>query len=121
MATIKVKGTAMRLFWNNRGVEVHEEYRTMGENGSAVIATRKYTAWFEEAVTFPVNSFGTFEGLLSASMEKWTKDEQPVIDKRTGEQGINVKLAINACKFEPSNEQRPAQTTPIVNHDEMPF
>jgi hypothetical protein len=54
-------------------------------------------------------------------MEKWTKDEQPVIDKRTGEQGISVKLAINACKFEPSNEQRPAQTAPIVNHDEMPF
>jgi hypothetical protein len=120
MATIKVKGTATRIFWNGRGVEVQEEYTMNGEGGEKVTATRKYTAWFEEAVNFEVNSFGTFEGNLSASMEKWVKDEQPVIDKRTGEQGISVKLAINNAKFEGNMQQRPQPTMTVIT-DQTPF
>jgi hypothetical protein len=99
MAYIKVEGTATRIFWNGRGVEVSEEYKTLGEGGNKIIATRKYTAWFDDAVTFPLNTYGTFEGNLSATIEKWVKDEQPVIDKRTGEQGVSVKLAINGATF----------------------
>ena len=119
MATIKIQGNATRIFWNGRGVEVSEEYKTLGENGNKVIATRKYTAWFDEAVTFPVNTFGTFEGNLSATIEKWVKDEQPVIDKRTGEQGVNVKLSINGATFSGNATAEP--TPPASFDDSMPF
>lgn len=119
MAYIKVVGTATRIFWNGRGVEVSEEYKTLGENGSKVIATRKYTAWFDDAVSFPLNTYGTFEGSLSASMEKWVKDEQPVIDKRTGEQGVSVKLAINGATF--TGNVTAAPTPPASFDDATPF
>jgi hypothetical protein len=120
MATIKVTGTATRIFWNGRGVEVSEEFKTIGEGGNKVIATRKYTAWFDEAVNFQLNTYGIFEGNLSATIEKWTKDEQPVIDKRTGEQGVSVKLAINGATFTSTIEQRP-EPTPTSFTDETPF
>ena len=119
MATIKVEGTVNRLFWNDRGVEILEEY-TARDGEKSVIKTRKYTAWFEEAVNFSMGAKGIFEGTLSSTIEKWEKEGQPVLDKRTGEQGVSVKLAINSATFT-STSSAPREQAPMQHSDETPF
>jgi hypothetical protein len=95
MASISVKGTAERIFFNGCGVDVTE--KSMSQSGELV--TRRYTAWFNEPVTFPEGTTGKFSGLMSLKIEDWTdKDGEPKLDM-SGKPGRSIKVSINNCKF----------------------
>lgn len=97
MATIEVKGTATRIFYENRGVEVVEFFKTRdGE-----IAQRKYTAWFDKPVGFDLNAEGVFTGLLSAVIEEWKNPDGTPKMNREGKPGQSVKISINGASFTP--------------------
>ena len=97
MATIEVKGTATRIFYENRGVEVVEFFKTRdGE-----IAQRKYTAWFDKPVGFDLNAEGVFSGLLSAVIEEWKNPDGTPKMNREGKPGQSVKISINGASFTP--------------------
>ena len=107
MATIEVKGTATRIFYEGKGVEVTEFYKS--KDGE--IRKKTYTAWFEQPVDFAVNTEGVFRGLLSTVIDNWKdKEGNPVMSTVTGEPGQSVKVSINGTTFTPSKEQ--AQVPP---------
>jgi len=95
MASISIKGTAERIFFNGCGVDVTEKSTSQ----SGEIITRRYTAWFNEPVTFPEGTTGKFSGLMSLKIEDWTdKDGEPKLDM-SGKPGRSIKVSINNCKF----------------------
>jgi len=117
MARIEVTGTATRLFFQDKGVEVTEFAK--GKDGATI--TRRYTAWFENPVSFREGAEGTFSGSLSATIDKWTNaDGSPKLD-RDGNPGQSVKVSINGTVFTPSNNTpQPVQSASAII-DEMPF
>ena len=110
MASITVNGTVTRLFFADKGVEVTEYYKSRtGETKG-----RKYTAWFNDPVGFPVGSTGTFSGTLTTKVDSY-------VSKMDGETKYIAVVQINDAKFIGSNGT--AAATPEVNQvaDEMPF
>lgn len=102
MATIEVKGTATRIFYEGKGVEVTEFFK--GRDNE--LRKKVYTAWFEKPVEFAVNSEGVFRGLLSTVIDDWKdKEGNPVISTLTGEPGQSVKVSINGTTFTPSGDK----------------
>lgn len=117
MARIEVTGTATRLFFNDKGVEVTEFAK--GKDGATI--TRKYTAWFENPVTFREGSDGTFSGTLSATIDNWTNPDGSPKLNREGQPGQSVKVSINGTVFTPSgNAPQPVSSASAII-DEMPF
>lgn len=121
MATITVNGTATRIFYDNRGVEVTEFYaKEGGEQGK-----RTYTAWFENPVNFGTGVTGTFTGSLSSKIRDWIDKETklPVINQYTGKPGQSVDININDATFSP--EGRPTGSTSytglLAGSDTTPF
>lgn len=115
MARIEVKGTASRLFFNDKGVEVTELAK--GKDGATI--ERKYTAWFDAPVSFREGTQGTFSGNLSATIDKWVNaDGSPKLN-RDGQPGQSVKVSINNTVFTPADVKAVSSASAIA--DEMPF
>jgi hypothetical protein len=118
MAKITVEGTVTRIFFEDRGVEVTEFFKTRdGEQ-----AQRKYTAWFEAPVNFREGATGIFTGLLSTTIDDWIDREtgQPKLN-REGKPGRSVKTSINGAQFEATGYQAPAPSATPIPIDDMPF
>lgn len=115
MATITVTGTVTRVFYENKGIEVTEFYKSKdGEQKQ-----RKYTAWFEQAQRLTNGSSGTFTGQLAAVIDEWKNaDGTPKLDNQ-GKPGRSVKLSINGASFQPDRDI----PTPSIPYqaDELPF
>jgi hypothetical protein len=118
MAKITVEGTATRIFFEDRGVEVTEVFKTR----DGVQAQRKYTAWFEAPVDFREGATGIFTGLLSTVIDDWVDRQtgQPKLNNE-GKPGRSIKTAINGAKFEATGYQTPAAPTHNIPIDDMPF
>ena len=112
MATISVTGTASRLFFNDKGVEISEIGK--GKDGQPI--TKKYVAWFDQPVNFREGAHGTFTGNLSATLDKWTNPDGSRKLDNTGQPGVSVKVAINDPVFTPS-----VPAAPAVADNSMPF
>jgi hypothetical protein len=117
MARIEVVGTAGRLFFGDKGVEVVEFAK--GKDGATI--TRKYTAWFEAPVNFREGAEGTFSGTLSAVIENWTNPDGSPKLNRDGVPGQSVKVSLNGTVFTPSSSApQPVQSATQIIED-MPF
>jgi len=122
MATIEVSGTVTRLFYENKGVEVTEFFKTRdGE-----IAKRLYTAWFEQPVSFGIGAEGVFKGQLSAVIEAWKNADGTPKLNREGKPGQSVKLSINGASFtqtKASAERQPMEAPAGWSQiqDDLPF
>ena len=110
MATITVKGSITRVFFENKGFEVTEFYTTKtGEQ-----KTRKYTAWFEQPQRLANGMTGTFTGTHAAVIDEWKNaDGTPKLDN-TGKPGKSVKVSINGATFI-------SDTTAPTITDDLPF
>jgi hypothetical protein len=118
MAKIEVIGVATRLFFQDKGVEVTEFAK--GKDGATI--TRKYTAWFENPVSFREGAEGTFSGSLSATIDKWTNADGSVKLDREGNPGQSVKVSINGTVFTPSgNAAQPTSSASAILDESMPF
>lgn len=118
MARIEVTGTATRLFFNDKGVEVTEFAK--GKDGATI--TRKYTAWFENPVTFREGADGTFSGTLSATIDNWTNPDGSPKLNREGQPGQSVKVSINGTVFTPAgNGATPVASATAILDESMPF
>lgn len=115
MARIEVKGTATRLFFNDKGVEVTEVAK--GKDGAEI--TRKYTAWFDAPVSFREGTQGVFAGNLSATVDNWVNQDGSPKLNRDGVPGQSVKVSINNTIFTPSEAKAVSSASAIA--DEMPF
>ena len=118
MARIEVVGTATRLFFQDKGVEVTEFAK--GKDGATI--TRKYTAWFEAPVSFREGAEGTFSGSLSATIDNWTNPDGSPKLNREGVPGQSVKVSINGTVFTPSgNGAKPVSSASAILEETMPF
>lgn len=105
---------AARIFFDGKGVEVHEFYK--GREGERL--TRKFTFWFNDPVQFEIGATGTFRGVESSKVDHWTnQDGTPKLD-REGKPGVSVAKQANASTFTPSG---PAKTAPAPITDTTPF
>ena len=118
MATLTIIGSASRIFFGGRGVEVTEFYK--GKDGES--KTRKYTAWFEADPNIQVGQSGTFTGSLTTKIDKWTNaDGSPKLDF-SGNQGQSITVAINGATFTPDGTGTTApKPSAAALLDEMPF
>lgn len=118
MARIEVTGTATRLFFQDKGVEVTEFAK--GKDGAMI--QRRYTAWFENPVSFREGAEGTFSGSLSATIDNWTNQDGSVKLDRNGNPGQSVKVSINGTVFTPSNNTpQPVSSAAAILDESMPF
>jgi hypothetical protein len=105
---------AARIFFDGKGVEVHEPYK--GKDGE--IKHRKFTAWFNAPVEFEIGATGEFAGSFSSKIDKWTNpDGSPKLDFE-GNPGQSVVVQINDATFTSS---KPAPTAKPVITDDTPF
>ena len=121
MAKIVIEGKVARLFFGDKGVEIHEQIDL--PNGMSFV--KKYTAWFNDPVRFKVGDFGTFTGFLKAKIEDWVDQttQQPKLDK-DGKPGRSIKFEVTDAQFE-----LPLYATKLVERsastltppDDLPF
>jgi len=108
MASIKVKGTVSRVFYEGKGLEVSEQFQTKA--GESI--TKRYTVWLKSPTTFDIGDEIQVEGLYSAEIDNWTNKE--------GEAKSSIKVSINnpfitrtdpaeivKSLFEPTHEPTP--------------
>ena len=115
MATLTITGTATRIFFNGKGIEVTETYKT--KEGKE--ATRKFTAWFTDDPQLSVGQSGTFSGLLTTKIDLWTNpDGSPKLDF-SGKQGQSISVSINNATFTAGNA--PKTSAAAIADSEMPF
>jgi hypothetical protein len=94
MASIKVKGTISRVFYEGKGIELTEAYTTKA--GETI--NKRYTVWLKTPTTWDVGEELQVEGLYSAEIDNWTNKE--------GEAKQYIKVSINNPYITPSD---PAQ------------
>jgi hypothetical protein len=83
MASIKVKGTISRVFYEGKGIELTEAYTTKA--GETI--NKRYTVWLKTPTTFDIGDELQVEGLYSAEIDNWTNKE--------GEAKQSIKVSIN--------------------------
>ena len=83
MASIKVKGTVSRVFYEGKGLEVSEQFQTKA--GESI--TKRYTVWLKQPGLFDVGDEVSVEGLYSAEIDNWVNKE--------GEAKQSIKVSIN--------------------------
>ena len=106
---------AARIFFEGKGVEVHEPYK--GKDGET--KHRKFTAWFNTPVEFQIGATGEFSGNHSTKIDNWTNpDGSPKLDFN-GNPGQSVVVQINDAIFTPSKAQ--ATVKPALITDDTPF
>jgi hypothetical protein len=116
MAYLETEPTAFvaRIFFDGKGVEVHEPFK--GREGEPGV--RRFTFWFNEAVTFDLGATGTFRGVESSKVDHWTnQDGTPKLDLDR-KPVITVAKQANASTFTPSGPAK-APAAPIT--DDTPF
>lgn len=102
MAIITVKGTITRVFYENKGVEITEFYKSA--NGEQ--KQRKFTGWFDTPQRIVQGQTGEIKGQLAVAIDEWKNaDGSPKLDQ-SGKPGKSVKVTINGSSFTPDNNSQ---------------
>ena len=99
MASIRVKGTVTKVFWEGKGLIITEAYKA--KSGETV--EKQYTVWLKAPTTFDIGDELAVEGLFSAEIEAWTNQDGSPKLNRNGEPGQSIKVMINNPSITPSN------------------
>lgn len=83
MASIKVRGSITRVFYEGKGLEVVETFETKA--GETI--NKRYTVWLKQPGLFDVGDTVAVEGLYSSEIDNWTNKE--------GEARQSIKVSIN--------------------------
>ena len=108
MASIKVKGTVSRVFYEGKGLEVSEQFQTKA--GESI--TKRYTVWLKQAGTYDVGDEVLVEGLYSAEIDNWTNkdgDAKQSIKVSINNPNVTAADPVQLIKsiFEPTHEPSP--------------
>jgi hypothetical protein len=109
MASIKVKGTVSRVFYEGKGLEVSEQFQTKA--GESI--TKRYTVWLKQAGTYDVGDEVQVEGLYSAEIDNWTNKE--------GEPKSSIKVSINNPYITPGDPAQIVKSLFEPMHEPSPF
>lgn len=101
MATIKVTGTVDRVFYDNKGFAIVEQYKTK----TGEIKNKRYTAWFTSPQGFAQGATITVEGLHDAKVTDWTNKDGEL--KHSAEVSINNAVLVGVEQAPASNEDLP--------------
>jgi len=82
MAEVTIKGAVDRVFYDNKGFNVVEKFKTKTGEGS-----QRYTIWFTEPQTVAVGDVITVKGLLGNKIAEFTGND--------GNQKQIVELSVN--------------------------
>ena len=108
MASIKVKGTVSRVFYEGKGLEVSEQFQTKA--GESI--TKRYIVWLKQAGTYDVGDEVLVEGLYSAEIDNWTNkdgDAKQSIKVSINNPNVTAADPVQLIKsiFEPTHEPSP--------------
>jgi hypothetical protein len=118
MASIKVKGTVTKVFWEAKGLIVTESYKA--RSGESV--EKPYIVWLKEPTTYDIGDQITVEGLFSAEIEAWTNQDGTPKLNRSGEPGQSIKVSINNPQVTPTDPIATIKGIMEPTHSEpMPF
>ena len=109
MASIKVKGTVSRVFYEGKGLEVSEQFQT--KSGESI--TKRYTVWLKQAGTYDVGDELQVEGLYSDEIDNWTNKE--------GEAKQSIKVSINNPYITPADPAQLVKSLFEPTHEPTPF
>ena len=109
MASIRVKGTISRVFYEGKGIELTEAYTTKA--GETI--NKRYTVWLKTPTTFDIGDELQVEGLYSAEIDNWTNKE--------GEAKQSIKVSINNPNITPSDPAQVVKALFEPTHEPMPF
>jgi hypothetical protein len=109
MASIRVKGTISRVFYEGKGIELTEAYTTKA--GETI--NKRYTVWLKSPTMWDVGEELTVEGLYSAEIDNWTNKE--------GEAKQSIKVSINNPNITPSDPAQIVKSLFEPTHEPMPF
>jgi hypothetical protein len=109
MASIKVKGTISRVFYEGKGIELTEAYTTKA--GETI--NKRYTVWLKTPTTFDVGDELQVEGLYSSEIDNWTNKE--------GEAKQSIKVSINNPYITPGNPADVVKSLFEPMHEPSPF
>jgi hypothetical protein len=109
MASIKVKGTVSRVFYEGKGLEVSEQFQTKA--GESI--TKRYTVWLKQAGTYDVGDEVSVEGLYSAEIDNWTNKE--------GEAKQSIKVSINNPNVTAADPVQLIKSIFEPTHEPSPF
>jgi hypothetical protein len=109
MASIKVKGTISRVFYEGKGIELTEAYTTKA--GETI--NKRYTVWLKSPTTWDVGDELQVEGLYSAEIDNWTNKE--------GEAKQSIKVSINNPNITPTDPAQVVKALFEPTHEPSPF
>jgi hypothetical protein len=109
MASIKVKGTISRVFYEGKGIELTEAFTTKA--GETI--NKRYTVWLKSPTTFDIGDELTVEGLYSSEIDNWTNKE--------GEAKQSIKVSINNPNITPSDPAAVVKSLFEPTHEPSPF
>jgi hypothetical protein len=110
MASIKVKGTISRVFYEGKGIELTEAYTTKA--GETI--NKRYTVWLKTPTTYDIGDELQVEGLYSSEIDNWTNKE--------GEAKQSIKVSINNPQVTPTDPIATIKGIFEPTHSEpMPF
>jgi hypothetical protein len=121
MAIVSLRDVQVsRVFYEGRGAEVIERYKTQAGNGE-----KRYTVWFDEAHGLAEGSVITVDGLLGVKLEEYTNDQ--------GEPKQKVSIFLNKPQVKKVDSPVPVEkvghaavhdvwpTATLVQDDNAPF
>jgi hypothetical protein len=117
MASIKVKGTVTKVFWEGKGLSITESYKA--KSGETV--EKQYTVWLKSPTTYDIGDELTVEGLYSAEIEAWTNQDGTPKLNRNGEPGQSIKVSINNPYITPGDPAQVVKALFEPTHEPMPF
>jgi hypothetical protein len=117
MATIKVKGSISRVFYEGKGIEVIESYET--KSGETI--DKRYTVWLKAPTTLDVGDTVQVEGLFSAQIEKWVNQDGTPKLNQEGQPGQTLKLIINNPLVVPAEPLSVVKGIFEPTHESSPF
>ncbi len=93
MASIKVKGTISRVFYEGKGIELTEAYTTKA--GETI--NKRYTVWLKTPTTFDIGQEIQVEGLYSSEIDNWTNKEGEAKQSIKVSRRLNCRIPDNFC------------------------
>jgi hypothetical protein len=109
MASIKVKGTISRVFYEGKGIELTDAYTTKA--GETI--NKRYTVWLKTPTTFDIGDELQVEGLYSSEIDNWTNKE--------GEAKQSIKVSINNPYITPADPAQVVKSLFEPTHEPSPF
>jgi hypothetical protein len=109
MASIRVKGTISRVFYEGKGIELTEAFTTKA--GETI--NKRYTVWLKAPTTFDIGDELTVEGLYSSEIDNWTNKE--------GESKQSIKVSINNPNITPGDPAAVVKSLFEPTHEPSPF